>query len=66
MPTLRYAGGPTVYPAHINTKECRVGTARRHQLDMVALRQQFMVHEDVFEGVEVFRYLGHMLSQYDD
>jgi hypothetical protein len=58
-------------PTHINTKECRVGTARRHQRDMavrsaLALRQQFTVHGDVLERVEVFRYLGHLLSQDDD
>ncbi len=59
------------YPAHINTKECLVGTARRHQRDMavrsaLALRQQFTVHGDVLERVKVFRYLGRLLSQDDD
>ena len=59
------------YLAHINTKECRIGTARRHQRDMavrsaLALRQQFMVHGDVLERVEIFRYLGRLLSQDDD
>ena len=59
------------YPAHINTKECRVGTARRHQRDMavrsaLALRQQFTVHGEVLERVEVFRYLGRLLFQDDD
>ena len=58
-------------PTHINTKECRIGTARRHQRDMavcsaLALRQQFTVHGDVLERVEVFRYLGRLLSQDDD
>ena len=48
-----------------------MGTARRHQRDMavrsaLALRQQFMVHGDVLERVEVFRYLGRLLSQDDD
>ena len=47
------------YPAHINTKECKTGTARRHQQDMavrsaLALRQQFTVNGDVLEKVEVF------------
>jgi hypothetical protein len=56
---------------HINTKECSVETARRHQRDMavqsaLALRQQFTVHGDVLERVEVFRYLGRLLSQDDD
>ena len=60
-----------MHPAHINTAECRVGTARRHQRDMavrsaLALRQQFTVHGDVLERVEVFRYLGRLLSQDDD
>jgi len=45
--------------------------ARRHQRDMavrsaLALRQQFTVHGDVLERVEVFRYLGRLLSQDDD
>ena len=58
-------------PTHINTKECTIGTARRHQRDMavrsaLALRQQFTVHGDVLERVKVFRYLGHLLSQDDD
>jgi hypothetical protein len=58
-------------PTNINTKECSVGTARRHQRDMavrsaLALRQQFTVHRDVLERVEVFRYLGRLLSQDDD
>jgi len=48
-------------PMHINTKECRIGTARHHQRDM-----QFTVHGDVLERVEVFRYLGCLLSQDDD
>jgi hypothetical protein len=59
------------YLAHNNTKECRVGTERRHQRDMavqsaLALRQQFTVHGDVLELVKVFRYLGRLLSQDDD
>jgi len=46
-------------PTHIKTKECRIGTARRHQRDMavrsaLALCQQFTVHGDVLERVEVF------------
>jgi hypothetical protein len=60
-----------MHPAHINTVECRVGTARRHQQDMavqsaLALCQQFTVHGDVSERAEVFRYLGCLLSQDDD
>jgi hypothetical protein len=60
-----------IHPAHINTEECRVGTARCHQRDMavrsaLALRQQFTVHGDVLERVDVFWYLGRLLSQDDD
>ncbi len=48
-----------------------MGMARRHQWDMavrsaLALRQQFTVHRDVLERVEVFRYLGRLLSQDND
>jgi hypothetical protein len=48
-----------------------MGTARRHQRDMavrsaLALRQQFTVHGDVLERVEVFRYLRRLLLQDDD
>ncbi len=48
-----------------------MGTATRHQRDMavrsaLALRQQFTVHGDVLERVEVFQYLGRLLSQDDD
>ena len=58
-------------PMHINTKECRIGTARCHQRDMavrsaLALRQQFMVHGDVLERVRAFRYLSRLLSQDDN
>jgi hypothetical protein len=58
-------------PTHINTKECKMGMARRHQRDIavqsaLALRQQFTVHGDVLERVEVFRYLGRLLLQDDD
>jgi hypothetical protein len=59
------------YLAHINMKECRAGTERRHQQDMavqsaLALREQFMVHGDVLEKVEVYRYLGRLLLQDDN
>jgi hypothetical protein len=58
-------------PAHINTKEFWVGTERHHQRNMavrsaLALREQFTVHGDVLEKVEVYRYLGCLLSQDDD
>ncbi len=71
-PRCLYCGMQTNprYSAHINTKECRVGMARQHHRDMavrsaLALRQQFMVHGDVLERVEVFRYLGRLLLQDD-
>jgi hypothetical protein len=56
------------YLAHINTKECRAGTERRHQRNMavrlaLALHEQFTVHGDVLEKVEVYRYLGQLLLQ---
>jgi hypothetical protein len=56
------------YPAHINTKECRAGIERRHQRDMavqsaLVLREQFTVHGDVLEKIEVYRYLGCLLLQ---
>ncbi len=59
------------YPAHIITKVCWAGMERRHQQDMavqsaLALREQFMVHGDVLEKVEVYRYLGRLLLQYND
>jgi len=59
------------HPAHIYTEECWVGTARRHQRDIavqsaLALHQQFTVHGDVLERVEVFQYLGRLLLQDDD
>ncbi len=56
------------YPTHINTKECRARTEQRHQRDMVvrsalALRAQFTIHDQVLERVDVFKYLGCLLSQ---
>ena len=59
------------YPTHINTKECRAGAEWRHQRDMavrsaLALREQFYVHDQVLERVEVFKYLGRLLAQDDD
>jgi hypothetical protein len=58
-------------PMHIHTEECRVGTAHCLQWNMavqsaLALHQRFTVHGDVLERVEVFRYLGRLLSQDDD
>ncbi len=59
------------YPQHRLSKECQIGAEQRHQRETavasaLALRQQFMVHRDVLEWVEVFKYLGRLLSQDDD
>ncbi len=52
-------------------KECQAGTERRHQRDMavqsaLALCKQFTVYGNVLEKVEVYRYLGCLLSQDND
>jgi hypothetical protein len=59
------------YPTHINSKECRTGSEWRHQRDMavrsaLALRQQFSINNRVLERVDVFKYLGRLLSQDND
>ncbi len=59
------------YPRHRFSKECQLGVERKHQWETVvtsalALRQQFSVHGDVLERVEVFKYLGRLLSQDDN
>ena len=59
------------YPTHINSKECRTGSEWRHQQDMavrsaLALRQQFSINDRVLERVDVFKYLGRLLSQDND
>ena len=59
------------YPCHVQTKECQVGVECWKQREMaissaLALRQQFTVHGDVLEQVEVFKYLGWMMAQDDD
>jgi hypothetical protein len=60
-----------IYPCHQYSKECQVGVERRRQRETaissaLALRQQFTVHGDVLERVEVFKYLGQMMAQDDD
>ncbi len=60
-----------IYPRHQYSKECQVGVERRKQhktaiLLALALRQQFTVHGDVLERVEVFKYLGRMMAQDDN
>jgi hypothetical protein len=59
------------YPRHRLSKECQIGVERKHQRETavasaLALRQQFTVHGDVLERVEIFKYLGRLLSQDDD
>ncbi len=59
------------YPAHINTKECHTGTEWRHQWEMairsaLTLRQQFSIHDQVLEQVDIFKYLRRLLSQDND
>ncbi len=48
-----------------------MGVERKKQREVavtsaLALRQQFSVHGDVLEQVEVFKYLGRLLAQDDD
>ena len=59
------------YPRHYTSKECSIGVERKQQREAavtsaLALRQQFSVHGDVLERVEVFKYLGRLLAQDDD
>jgi hypothetical protein len=59
------------YPRHYWSKECSIGAERKQQREAavtsaLALWQQFSVHGDVLELVEVFKYLGRMLAQDDD
>jgi hypothetical protein len=35
-------------------------------MSALALRQEFSIHRDVLERVEVFKYLGRLLAQDDD
>ncbi len=60
-----------IYPCHQYSKECQVGVERRKQRETaisstLALCQQFTVHGDVLEHVEVFKYLGRMMAQDGD
>ena len=59
------------YPRHYTPKECSIGVEQKQQREAavtsaLALRQQFLVHGDVLEQVEVFKYLGRLLAQDDD
>jgi hypothetical protein len=60
-----------LYPCHRLSKECQVGVERRRQRETavtaaLALRQQFTIHGDVLERVEVYKYLGWIMAQDDD
>jgi hypothetical protein len=60
-----------IYLRHQYSKECQVEVERRKQCktaisSALALCQQFTVHGDVLEQVEVFKYLGWMMAQDDD
>ncbi len=57
-----------LYPRHWLSKECHVGVERRRQQEAVvtaalALCQQFTIHSNVLERVEVYKYLGWMMAQ---
>jgi hypothetical protein len=59
------------FTGHQNTKECQVGVERKQQWEAavtsaLALRQQFSVHGEALDRVEVFKYLGRLLAQDDD
>ncbi len=59
------------YPRHYATRECQVGVERKQQRKAavqlaLALWEQFSIHGDVLERVEVFKYLGRLLAQDDN
>ncbi len=59
------------YPRHYRSKECSIGAEQKQQQEAavtsaLALWQQFSVHGDVLERVEVFKYLGRLLAQDDN
>jgi hypothetical protein len=60
-----------LYLRHWLPKECQVGVERWRQREAavtaaLALRQQFTIHGDVLEWVEVYKYLRRMMAQDDD
>jgi hypothetical protein len=59
------------YPQHRLSKECQIGVEWKQQREAavasaLALQQQFLVQGNVLEQVEVFKYLGRLMSQDDD
>ncbi len=60
-----------LYPRHRLSKECQVGMERQQQREAVvtaalALCQQFTIHGDVLEWVELYKYLRWMMAQDDN
>jgi hypothetical protein len=60
-----------LYPRHWLSKECQVGAEHQQQWEVavtsaLALCQQFTVHGDALERVEVYKYLGRMMAQDND
>jgi hypothetical protein len=56
------------YPRHIWMQECQTGVKQKLQRESavclaLALRCQFLVHRDVLERIEVFKYLGCLLAE---
>ncbi len=60
-----------LYPHHWLSKECQVGAERQRQRETavtaaLALRQQYTIHGNVLEQVEVYKYLERMMAQDND
>ncbi len=60
-----------LYPCHPLSNKCQVGVERQRQREAavtaaLALCQQFTIHGNVLERVEVYKYLGRMMAQDDD
>jgi hypothetical protein len=56
------------YPRHIRTQACQTEVERKLQRESavrlaLALHRQFLVHGDVLECIEVFKYFGCLLAQ---
>jgi hypothetical protein len=59
------------YPQHYALRECQIRVERKQQREAavqsaLALRQEFLIHGDVLERVEVLKYLGRLLAQDDN
>jgi hypothetical protein len=56
------------YPRHIRMQECQTGVEQKVQRESavrlaLVLHHQFLIHGDVLERIEVFKYLGCLLAQ---